>query len=130
MAYLRSLPLCVLASALLYSAAAMAQSNAAVARIAANVDESSLTTLGGNVPLLARAQYDQGEASASMQLTHIRLVLSRSGDQQAALDQYLAELQDKSSPNYHKWLPPEQFGKLYGPADSDVAAIAAWLESH
>jgi len=108
----------------------MAQSNAAVARIAANVDESSLITLGGNVPLLARAQYDQGEALASTQLTHIRLVLSRSGDQQAALDQYLAELQDKSSPNYHKWLTPEQFGKLYGPADSDVATIVAWLESH
>ena len=60
MAHLRSLPLYVLASALLCSTAAMAQSNAAVARIAANVDESSLITLGGNVPLLARAQYDQG----------------------------------------------------------------------
>ena len=44
--------------------------------------------------------------------------------------QYLAELQDKSSPNYHKWLTPAQFGKLYGPADSDVAALVAWLESH
>jgi hypothetical protein len=60
----------------------------------------------------------------------MRLVLSRSTEQQAALDQYLAELQDKSSPNYHKWLTPEQFGQLYGPADSDIAALVAWLESH
>ena len=39
-------------------------------------------------------------------------------------------LQDKSSPNYQKWLTPDQFGMLYGPADSDIAAIVAWLESH
>ncbi len=127
---LRSLPLCVLASALLCGTAAMAQNSTTAARITTDVDESSLTTLKGNVPLLARAQYDQGEASPSTQLTHVRLVLSRSSEQQAALDKYLAELQDKSSPNYHKWLTPEQFGKLYGPADSDVAALVAWLESH
>jgi subtilase family serine protease len=56
-------------------------------------------------------------------------MLSRSSAQEAALNKYLAELQDKSSPNYHKWLTPAQFGKLYGPADSDVAAIVAWLQS-
>ena len=60
----------------------------------------------------------------------MRLVLARSSEQQAALDKYDAELQDKSSPNYHKWLTPEQFGKLYGPADSDIAAVVAWLQSH
>ena len=108
----------------------MAQNSSAAARITAYVDESSLTTLKGNVPHLARAEYDQGAAPASTQLTNVRLVLSRSAEQQAALDKYLAELQDKSSPNYHKWLTPAQFGALYGPADSDVAAITAWLESH
>lgn len=107
-----------------------AQNFAVAPRITTNVDESSLTTLKGNVPRLARAQYDRGEASPSTQLTHMRLVLKRSSQQQAALDTYLAELQDKSSPNYHKWLTPEQFGQLYGPADSDVAAIVAWLQSH
>jgi hypothetical protein len=130
MAHPHSLPLYVLAGALLCSTASMAQNQVAAARITTDVDESSLTTLKGNVPHLARAEYDQGEASPSTQLTHVRLVLSRSSEQQAALDKYLAELQDKSSPNYHKWLTPEQFGMLYGPADSDVAAIVAWLESH
>ena len=84
----------------------------------------------GNVPQRARAEFDQGEAPGSTQMDHMRLVLSRSSEQQAALDAYLAELQDKSSPNYHKWLTPVEFGKLYGPADSDVAALVAWLESH
>ena len=99
-------------------------------RITDHVDEARRVTLPGNRSMLARAEFDQGEASPSTQLTHIRLVLSRSREQEAALDKYSGELQDKSSENYHKWLTPEQFGKLYGPADSDTAAIVAWLESH
>jgi subtilase family serine protease len=130
MRLMKAFSLSVLAGALLCSTALMAQSSTATPRIAANVDELSLTTLRGNVPQLARAEYDQGEAASSTQLTHMRLVLSRSTGQQAALDSYLAQLQDKSSPNYHKWLTPEQFGQLYGPADSDIAALVAWLESH
>ena len=118
------------ATALLSSSALQAQSSAITPRITANVDESSLTTLKGNVPQLARAEFDQGEAPGSTQMSHLRLVLQRSSEQQASLDAYLAELQDKSSPNYHKWLTPTEFGQLYGPADSDVAALVAWLESH
>ena len=127
---MKAFPLGLLAGALLCSSALLAQHSTVSPRITANVDELSLTTLRGNVSLLARPEYDQGEASPSTQLTHVRLVLSRSPEQQAALDQYAAELQDKSSPNYHKWLTPEQFGQLYGPADSDIAAIVAWLQSH
>ena len=127
---MKASPLGVLAGALLCSAALLAQNSTIAPRITSYVDESSLTTLKGNVPRLARAEYDQGEADAATQLTHMRLVLSRSSEQQAALDQYLAQLQDKSSPNYHKWLTPQQFGQLYGPADSDIAALVAWLESH
>jgi hypothetical protein len=126
----RSLPLGVLAGALFCSAALLAQSSSVAPRITSAVQESSLTTLTGNVPLLAKAQYDNGEPSAATQLTHVRLVLSRSDEQEAALNNYLAQLQDKSSPNYHKWLTPAQFGALYGPADSDIAAIVAWLQSH
>jgi subtilase family serine protease len=60
----------------------------------------------------------------------MRIVLARSAEQQLALDRFEQELQEKSSPNYHKWVTPDQFGKLYGPADSDIAAIMAWLQSH
>lgn len=133
------LPFCALAGALFGSTAllcsselqAQNSSNSRTApRITTNVDESFLAKLRGNVPHLARAEFDQGEAVSSTQLSHVRLILSRSNEQQAALDQYLAELQDKSSTNYHKWLTPAEFGKRYGPTDSDVAAIVAWLESH
>jgi subtilase family serine protease len=130
MALVRSMSCFLVTSALFCSSTLIAQTATPARRIVAPVDESALTTLRGHVPYLAKAIYDQGQASPSTQMTHIRLVLSRSAEQQAALDQYLVELQDKSSANYHKWLTPDRFGKLYGPADSDVAAIVAWLESH
>lgn len=130
MASLRPLPIFIVTAAIIGSSVLTAQEPAPAARITTQVVESELTTLKGNVPLLVRASHDLGPASASTQLTHMRLVLSRSPEQQAALNKYLADLQDKSSPNYHKWLTPEQFGKRYGPADSDIAAIVGWLESH
>jgi len=77
-----------------------------------------------------KPRYDRGEALESYQLRHVRILLTRSAEQQKALDRFEQELQDKSSPNYHKWLTPQQFGRQYGPADSDVAAIVAWMQSY
>ncbi len=132
---MKAFPPCLLAGALLCSTVLLcgpgliAQSSAAAPRITTDVDESSLATLKGNVPGLARRAYDQGEASPATQLTNMRLLLSRTSQQEAALEQYLVQLQDKSSPNFHKWLTPAEFGQLYGPADSDVSALVAWLQS-
>ena len=122
--------LLIIFTALFVSSRLIAQSPEVMPRIAGPVDEGSLVVLTGNVPAVARAEFDRGEAPASTQMTHVRLVLARSSQQEAALDKYLAELQDKSSPNYHKWLKPAEFGKIYGPADSDIAAIVHWLQSH
>lgn len=111
-----------------FPVAALGQS-AVMPRIVELVDSDVYTRLHGNLSALARPENDRGEASPSTQLNHLRLILSRSADQQVALDSYKAQLMNKSSPNYRKWLTPEQFGKLYGPADSDIAAITGWLES-
>ncbi len=101
-----------------------------VSRITAPVDDSVRVTLRGNVSGAARLEFDLGEADQSAQMPHIRLVLSRSAEQESALEQYMIEQQNPSSPNYHKWLTPNQLGTLYGPSDADVAAITGWLQSH
>ncbi len=107
-----------------------AQSGPVAPRITLPMDESSLVALRGTVPANVRSEFDLGEAPAGTQMTHVRLILSRSAAQRAALDKFLAEAGDRSSPNYHKWLTPIQFGKLFGPADRDIAAITGWLEAH
>jgi len=58
------------------------------------------------------------------------LVLKRSPEQEAALLQLLDDQQDKASPRYHQWLPPEEFGKQFGPTDADMHTITVWLQSH
>ena len=42
----------------------------------------------------------------------------------------MAQQYDPKSPNFHHWLQPEEFGKLYGPSDSDIAAVTSWLQNH
>jgi hypothetical protein len=94
------------------------------------VDDTRLTTLRGNVHPMARPEFDRGAISAATPLNRMLLVLQRSPDQETALRQLLDDQQDKSSPNYHAWLTPDQFGKQFGPADSDVQAVTGWLTSH
>ena len=50
-------------------------------------------------------------------------------DQQAALDKLLEEQQEPDSPNYHKWLTPEQYAARFGMSDADLAKVSSWLKS-
>jgi Pro-kumamolisin, activation domain/Bacterial Ig-like domain (group 3) len=99
------------------------------ARVTQTVDEGNRFTLRGNVHPMARAEFDRGAVADSEPATRMSLLLQRSPDQETALRQLLEQQQDKTSPNYHKWLTPEQFGKQYGPADSDIQAATDWLTS-
>jgi hypothetical protein len=96
-------------------------------RIVQPVDDSARITLVGNVHPLANAKNDLGAAPVSQPMNHLQLVLQRSAVQEAALENFLSSVQQKGSPNYHRWLTPAQFGKLYGPSDNDVAKLTAWL---
>ncbi len=58
------------------------------------------------------------------------LVLKRSPEQETALHTLLDQQHDKSSPLYHAWLTPQQFGGKFGLADGDVESIISWLQSH
>ena len=94
------------------------------------VDETQLSVLKGNTHPLARPQVDLGTAPATLPMQRMLLVLRRSPEQESALRQLLDNQQDKSSPNYHKWLTPEEYGKQFGPTDADMQTITAWLQSH
>jgi Pro-kumamolisin, activation domain len=98
-------------------------------RVVQAVNNEQRITLKGNVHPLARAEFDRGAVVESQPMTRMLLVLKRGDDPEAALQQYLESQQDKSSPNYHAWLTPEEFGANYGPADVDVQAVTDWLTS-
>jgi hypothetical protein len=107
-----------------------AQTNSVPSRIIQAVEETNLTLLKGNTHPLARPNFDRGPAPPSLRMERMLLVLKRSPDQETALKTLLDQQQDKSSPNYHQWLTPEQFGQQFGPSDQDIQTITAWLGSH
>ncbi|HVP51581.1 MAG TPA: Ig-like domain repeat protein [Terriglobales bacterium] len=107
----------------------MAQSTAIQPRITQAVDEQKLVRLAGNTHPLAQSQYDRGIAPDSLPAQRMLLVLQRGPDQEAALRRLLEDQQTKSSPQYHRWLTPEEFGKQFGPADADIAVVTNWLQT-
>jgi hypothetical protein len=117
----------------------------AAPRVQDFVDESRRVVLGGNVhPLLpggiaepgltgrAGAQHivDLGVVEDSFPAGRLLLLLHRSTEQETALEEFIRNAHSAGNPAFHQWLKPEEFGRIYGPADSDVAAVEAWLESH
>ena len=106
------------------------QSSLAPPLITQPIDEGKLVVLRGNTHPLARAKYDQGAAPDSLAMDRMMLVLKTTSAQGAALETLLAQQQDHSSPNYHKWLTPQEFGAQFGAADSDIQKITSWLQSH
>jgi len=98
--------------------------------ITQTIDETALTTLRGNTHPLARPMFDLGMAPASLPMQRMLLVLKRSPEQDFALRQLLDGQQDRNSPNYHRWMTPEEFGQQFGPTDADMQTITTWLQSH
>jgi len=123
-------PLCILASALLFPALSQGQGVAPTVRIVNRIDESQLVTLRGNTHPFANSKHDQGKVADNLPMTDLILVLSRDPAQQAAFDAYVAGEYDQNSPNYHQWLTPDQVGEQFGPSQADIQTITNWLTGH
>jgi hypothetical protein len=106
-----------------------AQSNLPLERITAQIDEGRLSQLKGNIHPLAHAQNDQGAADASLKLERITMVFQPTAAQKADLDALLAAQQNPTSPSFHQWLTPQQYGDRFGIAQADLAKVTAWLQS-
>lgn len=104
--------------------------NSAPAATHRAIDDRDTVVLHGNVHRLARPEFDSGPTDASLPMEGMILTLRLSPDRQARLDSHLAELQNPASPNFHRWLSPEEFAASYGPQPGDIEAITGWLTSH
>jgi len=109
---------------------AVAQVSAPSPRITAQIDEAGFTKLLGNTHPLARRQNDRGGVADSQPIRRVLLLLQRSQEQETALKQFMDQQQSKASPNFHRWLTPQQFGQQFGPGDTDIQTVIDWLRSH
>jgi hypothetical protein len=98
-------------------------------RISQPVSNSALVMLKHNTSPMAQAQFDRGVAPSSTETGRIQLLLRPSAAQSEALREYLGDLQNPNSQNYHKWLTPQTYGASFGISDADLEKVEAWLQS-
>jgi len=107
----------------------LAAANAQQDRITGLIDPLRTVTLPDSVHPRAQPRYDRGAVDPSTRLGRVTLLTTPSARQQADLDELLREQQLPSSPNYRKWLTPEQFGERFGLSANDMAKLVSWLQS-
>lgn len=98
-------------------------------RIRYAVDSARTAPVRGTAHPMARPQFDRGRISPERQLSAVALTFRLSASQQADLQQLLREQQDRSSPNYHRWLTPEQYAARFGMTSNDLSKVTSWLRS-
>jgi subtilase family serine protease len=114
------------------SGAAFAASGSltAASRIVQPIDESKLVSLAGGTPRAATAKNDRGAVPDSFRLDHMFLQLTRTAQQEQALERQIQEMQDPHSASYHHWLTAEELGENFGPSRADIGRVVDWLSSH
>ena len=98
-------------------------------RISGNLNTGATVALPGNVNHKALPKYDQGPADPGLRFGSVTLLTSPTPAQAKAMQELLAQQQDPKSPNYHKWLTPEQWADRFGLSPNDIAKITAWLKA-
>ena len=114
----------ILCAALFLSRPGVAQE----VRVTRQIDANEKVVLVHGIHPRALAGLDQGKVADEFVLHGMVLEFGRTAQQQAALNQLLSAQQDRTSPEYHRWLTPEQFGDRFGVAQADITAIRLWLE--
>ena len=89
---------------------------------------SGRVALANTVLPRALAGKDLGAAPADRTLSSVTLRFNMSDAQTNSLNALLAAQQNASSPLYHQWLTPEQFGARFGLSSPDIAKVTAWLQ--
>jgi subtilase family serine protease len=102
-------------------------SYAAVPNRITAINGNSRATLHGSVSGHVKLSTDLGPAPQGTKLESLSLRFSLTPAQQADLTQLLAAQQNPSSPSYHQWLTPEQYGARFGLSSADLAKVSAWL---
>src|ERR1700692_2977280 len=96
-------------------------------RILRPIESSGSVTLAKSLHPKAKPQYDQGPVDPQTHFDYLTLTTEPSTSQQRALERLMAEQQDPASPNYHKWLMPEEYGNRFGLSQNDINKLTAWL---
>src|SRR5437762_8668261 len=89
-------------------------------RITEPVDNRRTIRLPQTTHARIRRARDDGRVPGDLPMDRAILTLKGSPEQEADLEVFLAQQQDPSSPHYHEWLTPRQFGERFGASTADT----------
>src|SRR5262249_48786730 len=98
---------------------------AAQDRITRKIDTARTVVINGNLLPLAARGNDRGPADPQTELSYVTLLLRPA----PGLPALLLSQATPGSPDYHKWLQPEEFADRFGLTQADIAKLRGWLES-
>ena len=98
-------------------------------RIAEAIRNDQRVTLSKTTSPLIAKSVEAGRLPGGQNLGRMLLLLAPTAEQDQAAEQLVNDLHDASSPSFHQWLSPADFGKRFGIADGDAAQVQQWLQS-
>jgi len=84
-------------------------------------------SLPGHVPGVVASLVSDGRLTATNQLN---LAIGLPLRNEAELDDFLSQLSDPGSPNYRKYLTPQEFTARFGPTEADYALVRQFAETN
>jgi len=96
-------------------------------RISGWIDNRYKTRLRGSRSPSIEGLAGEGPVEDSMRVSGMSFRFQPTAEQQADLERLLDDQQDASSPRYHQWLTPEEYGERFGLGASDFARVSDWL---
>ena len=108
----------------------LGQSVNAQSRISESIQNTQRVAVQGSSPnqLLAISR-DNGRLAGNQKLGRMVLLLAPTPGQEQGAADLIAAQHDASSPLFHKWLTPTEFGQQFGISSSDSIQVREWLES-
>jgi hypothetical protein len=98
---------------------------AAPDRIPASIDNNRFTRLRNHVHPRLQTATDEGPVPADFVIQNA-IILLKPGP---GLEAFLTAVQTPGSPDYHRFLSPEQFADRFGASSTDAARIVDWLSA-
>jgi subtilase family serine protease len=98
-------------------------------RLPYRIDSRSKTVLRGSRNPHIDGLASEGPVDDTMRIHGMTFRFHPAPAQSAELESLLQEQQDPSSPRYHDWLTPQQYGERFGLNSSDMTKVAEWIAS-
>jgi subtilase family serine protease len=98
-------------------------------RIQSRIDPAVTSEIKGNIHPLGTRQRDVGRLSASFKIAQVTMMFNMTDAQRTALNNLLQRQQDPASPDYHRWLTPEEYASRFGVSENDRQQVVSWLQS-